>query len=116
VTAAGVTGSRAQELNNAVRKMVNTSNPTLIRDILRSYFQTVQRSIADAAPKAIMLFLVTGVRMRVHTVLFEQVMREHIPQLLAEPEDMCAKRAALESRLSRLSAARAELEQCSARG
>mmetsp|Transcript_3254 Transcript_3254/g.10792 ORF Transcript_3254/g.10792 Transcript_3254/m.10792 type:complete len:82 (+) Transcript_3254:1-246(+) len=59
-----------------------------------------------------MLFLVNGVRGRVHSMLFEQVMKAHVPALLDEPEDMRSRRDVLQNRLDRLNAARAELKQC----
>ncbi|KAJ1631710.1 Dynamin GTPase effector domain-containing protein [Pavlovales sp. CCMP2436] len=99
------------ELNNAVRKLVSKMDPTLIRDILRSYFATVQRSVSNAAPKCIMLFLVNGVKNRLHATLFEGVMRAQVAELLDEPGEVRDRRLGLHSRLTRLSAAIAELEQ-----
>lgn len=100
----------AQELSNAVRKLVNSMNPTLIRDILRSYFGTVQRSVSDFAPKCIMFCLVNGVRAKLHSTLFEGVMRAQLSELLDEPDEVRERRLALQTRLGRLGAAIAELE------
>mmetsp|Transcript_23496 Transcript_23496/g.58640 ORF Transcript_23496/g.58640 Transcript_23496/m.58640 type:complete len:103 (+) Transcript_23496:607-915(+) len=88
-------------------------DPTLIRDILRSYFATVQRSVSNAASKCIMrqLFLVNGVKNRLHATLFEGVMRAQVAELLDEPGEVRDRRLGLHSRLTRLSAAIAELEQ-----
>mmetsp|Transcript_28265 Transcript_28265/g.76060 ORF Transcript_28265/g.76060 Transcript_28265/m.76060 type:complete len:742 (-) Transcript_28265:238-2463(-) len=101
-----------QELTTAVKKLVSQMNPGLIRDILKSYYATVQRTIANTAPKAIMHGLVNGVRARVHAVLFEQLMKVPVGELLEEPRDMAERRKGLQERLDRLGAARHELEQC----
>lgn len=90
--------------------MVSAMNPTLIRDVLRSYFGTVQRAVSDLAPKCIMLCLVNGVRAKLHSALFEGVMRAQLAELLDEPDEVRERRLALQSRLGRLSAAIAELE------
>lgn len=88
-------------------------NPSVLRDILRSYFATVQRNIANAAPKAIMFFLVTGVQGNVQSRLFERVLGKHqVHALLDEPEDMRSRRDVLENRMTRLNAARDELQEC----
>ncbi|KAJ1622233.1 hypothetical protein T492DRAFT_846464 [Pavlovales sp. CCMP2436] len=60
---------------------------TLIRDIPRSYFATVRRSVSNAAPIGItrQLFLVNGVKNRLHATLFEDAMRARVAELLNEP-------------------------------
>lgn len=98
-----------------MRKLVNSTNPTLIREICRSYFCTVQRSVSNGAPKCIMLFLVNGVRAKLHAALFEGVMRAQLADLLDEPDEMRGRRLEMQTRLGRLGAAIAELEQTARR-
>jgi hypothetical protein len=98
------------ELAAAVRKLVGGSNPAVIREILKSYFSTVQRSLSNGAPKCIMLLLVAGVRGRLHGALFDGVSRSQLGELLDEPDDVRERRHALQARLGRLRAAISELE------
>jgi len=66
--------------------------------------------VSNAAPKAIMLFMVKGVRDHIYQTLFENVARQSVDGLLDEPPEMDAKRRADMELLSQLRSAKRALE------
>ena len=93
-----------------VRKLVNKLDATLLRSILVAYYSTVQRAINNAAPKAIMHFLVHGTREAVYGWLFERIARQPPETVLDEPPEVEAKRKADLEVVAKLRAAKAALE------
>ena len=54
------------ELSAAVKKLVTRLDAPLLRSILNSYYATVQRTVTNSAPKAIMLHLVRTMQTRLY--------------------------------------------------
>lgn len=98
------------ELGAAVKKLVNRIDATLLRSILTSYFGTTQRSITNAAPKAIMLHMVRGMQGAVYSALFDAMGRTPPEGLLDEPMEVDSKRRADMELLNKLRAAKRTLE------
>jgi len=98
------------ELSSAIKKLVNKLDAPLLRSILVSYYATIQRSVSNAAPKAVMLYMVKGVKDHIYMTLFENVSRRDTDGLLDEPPETDAKRRADMELLSQLRAAKRVLE------
>jgi len=98
------------EMAGVVKKLVNKLDAPLIRSILVSYYSTVQRSLNNSAPKAIMLYMVKGVHDAVYQALFDALGRQPVDNLLDEPPEMDAKRRADMELLAKLRSARRALE------
>ena len=99
-----------QELNAVVKKLVNRMDANLLRSILTSYYATVVRSVSNAAPKAMMLFLVRASHESIHAHLVDRIGRQPAGTLLDEPAAMEARRRAVFETLAKLRAARRALE------
>tara|TARA_B110001452_G_scaffold161283_1_gene134248 strand:+ start:491 stop:826 length:336 start_codon:yes stop_codon:yes gene_type:complete len=97
-----------------VRKLVNKLDATLLRSILAAYYCTVQRAVNNAAPKAIMHFLVHGTQDGVYARLFERIAQHQPAQILDEPPELEAKRRADLEVVAKLRAARTALEALTA--
>mmetsp|Transcript_17834 Transcript_17834/g.40976 ORF Transcript_17834/g.40976 Transcript_17834/m.40976 type:complete len:649 (-) Transcript_17834:603-2549(-) len=98
------------EMAGVVKKLVNRLDAPLIRSILVSYFSTVQRSLNNSAPKAIMLYMVKGIHDSIYQTLFEKINLQPSEHLLDEPPEMDAKRRADMELLAKLRSARRALE------
>jgi len=98
------------ELTTVVKKLVNRLDATLLRSLLSSYHATVVRSISNAVPKAVMLFMVKHCHAAVYTVLFERIARRPPAGLLDEATEMESKRKGDAEMLTKLRAARVALE------
>ena len=98
------------ELAGAVKKLVNRVDAPLLRSILTSYFATTQRSITNAAPKAIMLHMVRGTQGAIYSTLFEGMGRAQLDGLLDEPMEVDVRRRADMELLAKLRAAKRTLE------
>ena len=101
------------ELSAAVKKLVTKLDAPLLRNILVSYYATTQRSVVNAAPKAIMHFMVGGTKDQIYQLLFENVTRGATAGLLDESPDIEAKRKGDLEVLSKLRAAKQALETLS---
>ncbi|CAI9104133.1 OLC1v1002754C1 [Oldenlandia corymbosa var. corymbosa] len=66
---------------------------TVIKLLLRSYYDIVRRNIEDAIPKAIMHFLVNHTKRELHNVFIRKLYRDNIfEELLQEPDEIAFKR------------------------
>jgi len=104
-----------QELSAAVKRLVTKLDAPLLRSILTSYYQTVVRTVTNAAPKAIMLHMVRSTQNAVHATLFDALSRSsgQLDTLLEESSDIETKRKADVELLTKLRAARRALESMS---
>jgi hypothetical protein len=101
------------ELTAVVKRLVSRLDASLLRSLLTSYYGTVVRSVANAVPKAIMLFLVKEAEKCVYTTLFESVGRRPSAGLLNEPVETASRRGDGLEMLKKLQAAKAALETLS---
>ncbi|RAL39614.1 hypothetical protein DM860_003147 [Cuscuta australis] len=66
---------------------------TIIKLLLRSYYDIVRKNIEDYVPKAIMYFLVNHTKRELHNVLIKKLYRENlIEEMLQEPDEIATKR------------------------
>lgn len=98
------------ELASAVKKLLSHLNASLLRQILVSYFSTVQRAISHNAPKAVMLFMVKASQQAVYAHLFDAIGSQSTEGLLDEPPEVEAKRRSDAEALARLRAAKLALQ------
>ena len=61
------------ELAAAVKKLLHRVDAPLLRSILSSYYDTITRSVTNAAPKAIMLHMVKATELSIYASLFENL-------------------------------------------
>jgi len=99
-----------KELATVVTKLATRLDPQLLRSILSSYYDTIVRSVSNAAPKAIMLHLVKATEQSINTALFESVRGSPHDGLLEEPPEVETKRQADQALLAKLRAAKRALE------
>eukprot|EP00315_Gephyrocapsa_oceanica_P007285 CAMPEP_0185296100 /NCGR_PEP_ID=MMETSP1363-20130426/8861_1 /TAXON_ID=38817 /ORGANISM="Gephyrocapsa oceanica, Strain RCC1303" /LENGTH=726 /DNA_ID=CAMNT_0027892721 /DNA_START=74 /DNA_END=2254 /DNA_ORIENTATION=+ len=98
------------ELAAVVKKLGQRFDAPLIRSLLSSYYGTVVRSISNAVPKAVMLFMVRASHDGVYACLFDRIARQPPAGLLDEPPEMETKRRGDVELLAKLRAARTALE------
>lgn len=66
---------------------------SVIKMLLRSYYDIVRKNIEDSVPKAIMHFLVNHTKRELHNVLIKKLYRENLfEEMLQEPEEVAMKR------------------------
>lgn len=72
----------------------------LVKDLIRSYFEIVKKSLCDLVPKSIMHFLVNACCEALHRELVTRLYKEHLfLNLLQEKSDLPRERRRAAARL-----------------
>lgn len=91
------------KLNDILPKnSLNKMEPSIIRELLSAYFETIVKNIADQIPKIIMYYFINNTEKDIYVKLFNIMSNKNVSELLSESSDIAVKRKNLNESLQKI--------------
>ena len=92
-----------QKLNEILPKNSgNKMEPSVIRELLNAYFETIVKNISDQIPKIIMYYFINDTEKDIYIKLFNTMSNKNVSELLSESSEISLKRCQYNQSLKKI--------------
>jgi len=76
--------------------------PSVIRELLNAYFETIVKNISDQIPKIIMYYFINDTEKDIYIKLFNTMSNKNVSELLSESSEISLKRCQYNQSLKKI--------------